>query len=195
MGPERADRRELRPDRSETGIAGRLCHRRGRGAVGQHSVELAARRDVELREDLAQVVGDRVRADVQARADLWVREAVAREPCDLNLLSGAVFPGLDAAPAGALAGRRQLALGAPGERLGAHAREHLERGAQLPAGVEAAALTSQPFPVEEVSPGELEPDTGTGEMRDRLAIQTVGELALAEQRTHARLDSERPLGA
>ena len=39
----------------------------------------------------------------------------------------------------ARAGRRQLALSAGGERLGAHAGEHLMRGAQLFTRVEAAA--------------------------------------------------------
>src|SRR4051812_17356314 len=140
-----------------------------------------------------------MRTDEQPGADLRIRKAVTCEPRDLSLLGGelvvAFDAGLDAALADMLTRRQELALGAPGERLGAHACEHLERGAQLLAGVDAAALTSQPFPVEEVSPGELEPDKGAGEMRDRLAVQTVGDIALAEQRTHARFDSERPLRA
>ena len=60
-------------------------------------------------------------------------------------------------------------------------------------GVEAAAFASQPLPVEEVGPGELEPHTGTGEVRDRLAVQALGGLALAQQRAHTRFDSDRPI--
>src|SRR3954452_15237887 len=140
-----------------------------------------------------------MRTDEQTGPDLRIRKALTCEPRDLSLLGGELVApldaGLDAALADMLAGRREFALGAPGERLGAHSCAHLKRGAQLLAGVDAAALTSQPFPIEEVSPGELEPDTGTGEMRDRLAVQTLGALALAEQRTHARFDYERPPGA
>jgi hypothetical protein len=50
-------------------------------------VELAARADRQLGEDLVQVVLDGPRADEQSGADLWVREPVAGEPRDLTLLS------------------------------------------------------------------------------------------------------------
>ena len=73
--------------------------------------------------------------------------------------------------------------------------ERLERGAQLLSGVEAAAFAAQPLPVQKVRPGELESHTGTGEVRDRLAVQALGDLALAQQRAHARFDSARPPGA
>src|SRR3954462_1333145 len=43
------------------------------GALRQPPVELATRRDVELREHLAQVVGDGVRTDEQTGADLRIR--------------------------------------------------------------------------------------------------------------------------
>ena len=74
-------------------------------------------------------------------------------------------------------------------------REHLKRGAELFSGVEAAALASQPFPVEQVRAGEVEPDTVTGEVHDRVAVQALGGLALAQQRAHTGFDSEQPLRA
>ncbi len=56
--------------------------------------------------------------------------------------SWAVSPSLrlDGALAGGLAGGQQLARGALGERLGAHGREHVVRGAQLLARVQPPAL-------------------------------------------------------
>src|SRR6202035_5725586 len=94
--------------------------------------------------------------------------------------------------AGTLACRQQLAFGAARERLGAHAGERLKRGAQLLSGVEAATFAAQPLPVKQVSPGELESRSGTGEVLDRLAVHPLCDLALAEQRAHTRFDSTRP---
>jgi hypothetical protein len=54
--------------------------------VVQRRPKLSARRDAELREHLAKVPLNGARADEQLRADLGVREAVAREPRDLLLL-------------------------------------------------------------------------------------------------------------
>src|SRR4051794_19663283 len=96
-------------------------------SAGQRRAELGARGDVELREHLAQVVGDGVLADEQPLADRGVREAVAGQPRDLGLLGGELVTGLDAAPPDALARSQQFALRTRPERLGAHAREHLER--------------------------------------------------------------------
>src|SRR3954462_1907530 len=96
-------------------------------SAGQRRAELGARGDVELGEHLAQVVGDGVLADEQPLADRGVRQAVTGEPRDLGLLRGELPTGLDAAPADAFARGQQLALGAPRERVDAHAGEHLER--------------------------------------------------------------------
>src|SRR6185312_13495992 len=54
--------------------------------AGQDAVELAARGDAELGEDLAQVVLDRVCADEQTGADLRIRQPLAGQPGDLRLL-------------------------------------------------------------------------------------------------------------
>src|SRR4051794_17603312 len=129
---------------------------------------MVARGDVELGVDLAQVVGDGVLADDQARADLAVREAVAREPRDLDLLGGQLLAGLQPALADALAGGQQLTLGAGGERRGAHARELLDRRAQLLASVEAAPLAPQPLAIEQARPRELQTHAGAPQPLDRL---------------------------
>ena len=59
----------------------------------------------------------------------------------------------------------------------------------------AAALAAQPFAVEQVRAGELHADAGAAEPVDRLAVEALGGLALAEQRPRAGLDPERPVGA
>jgi hypothetical protein len=71
----------------------------------QHPVELAARRDVELGEDLVEVISDGPGAYKQPGANLGVGEAVAGEPRDLGLLSREIPSGLDDAFADPLAGR------------------------------------------------------------------------------------------
>src|SRR4051812_42376539 len=74
-----------------------LDGQRGVRLLGKRQGELGARADVELVEDLVKVVLDRARTDEQACADLGVREAVTGESCNLGLLSGEVFFGLDSA--------------------------------------------------------------------------------------------------
>ncbi len=75
---------------------------------------------------------------------------------DLGLLGRELVARLHGAFAGMLAGCQQLAFGAARERIGAHARERLERDPQLRSGVEAATFASQPLAVQKVGPGELE---------------------------------------
>src|SRR5947208_11443677 len=99
-------RRASAPDRVRPARLGRPD---GGRVAGQDAVELAARADVELGEDLAQVVLDRARTDEQPGADLGVRESVAGEPGDLGLLGGQLVPGLDGALADSLAGGQELA--------------------------------------------------------------------------------------
>src|SRR6516225_1208456 len=100
------------------GLAVRLGAGAGEPAVlGQRCLELPARGYLELREHVAQVPLDCACADEQLGADLWVRQAITREPGDLLLLRrelvarpGAAFPHL-------LAGCHQLTAGAFGKRL------------------------------------------------------------------------------
>ena len=76
----------------------------------------------------------------------------------------------------------------------AHRRQHLVGGAQLLARVDAPVLAAQPLAVEQMGAGELHADAGTAEAFDRLAVETVGDVALAEQGADAGLDPQRPLG-
>ncbi len=105
-------------------------------------MQLDARVDAELGEDLVQVVFDGARADEQPCADLWVGQAVAGKPGDLGLLGCELAAGFGGAFAGSLPGGQQLASGALGESLGAHRDEHLVGGAQLFAGLGAPVLAS-----------------------------------------------------
>ena len=50
---------------------------------------------------------------------------------------------------------------------------------QLLAGVDAAALAAQPLAVEQMGARELHADAGPAEPVDRLAVETLGDLALS----------------
>ena len=67
--------------------------------------------------------------------------------------------------------------------------------AQLLARVDPAALAAQPLAVEQVGAGELEAHAGAAKPLDRLAVEALGGLAVAEQRARAGLDAQRPVGA
>ncbi|HTD09980.1 MAG TPA: hypothetical protein VK680_13925 [Solirubrobacteraceae bacterium] len=59
--------------------------------------------------------------------------------------------------------------------------------------VQAAPFAPKPFPVKEVRPGELESHTRAGEVSERVAVQGLGDLPLAQQCADARFDSKCPL--
>src|SRR2546428_2387787 len=98
----------------------RGCRFGGACLPGKHAVELAARVDAGLGEDLVEVVLDRPRANEQSSADLRVGVPIAREQCNLSLLCGQIFGRLDSPLACVLAGRGQLSGGALGKSLGSH---------------------------------------------------------------------------
>jgi hypothetical protein len=83
-------------------------------------------------ESVAQVVLGGARADEHACADVAVREPVAGQPCDVELLL--------------IAGRAQLARSAFGEGVHAAARQHLVRGPELLAGIDAAVPAAHHLP-------------------------------------------------
>ena len=93
-----------------------------------------------------------------------------------------------------LAGGQELAPGALGERLDAHAGEHVVGRAQLLARVDAAALAAQPFAVEQMAAGELDAQAGPAEPRDRLTVEIVGDIAVAEQGADPGVDPQHPVG-
>ena len=130
----------------------------------------------------------------QLGADLRVGPSVHREPGDGRFLRGEAGARLDRVPADRLAGRRQLAPGAFGERLGADRGEHLVGGPQLLASVGAPVLAAQPLAVEQVRAGQFGPERSTAEPVDRLAVEALGGPALAQQRARARLDPQPELG-
>jgi hypothetical protein len=63
-------------------------------------------------------------------------------------------------------------------------------GSQLLARLGPAALPSQPLPVQQVGAGQVGAQPGPGQALDRLAVQALGGLALAQQRPAARLDTQ-----
>src|SRR4051794_946389 len=149
--------------------------------AGRHAAELVARGDVELQEDLAQVVLHRTGADEQLRADLRVRETISGEPSDLRLLGCEDVEGVHSPSERSLPGSQELATGALGERPGPEATEQLVCGAQLITRIHPATLSPEPFAVEQMRAGELDADPGALEPLDRLAVQSVRDLALAHQ--------------
>ena len=74
-----------------------------------------------------------------------------------------------------------VAKGAVGERFRPHRGEHLVGRPKLLARVDAASLATEPFTIKQVRAGELHADAGTAEALDRLAVEALGGIALAEQ--------------
>jgi hypothetical protein len=158
-------------------------------------VDLVTGADGELGEDLVQVVFDGARAHEQLGGDVGVGQAVAGQPGDLGLPGGEPAGGVGGALADPLAGGQQLPRGSFGEPVGAHRGEHLVRGAQLPARVDAPVLPAEPLTVQEAGAGQRHTDAGAGEPVECLAVPAVGRLALADQRPRAGLGTQRPVRA
>ena len=138
---------------------------------------------------------DRPGADEQLDADLRVGVPVTGEPGDLRLLGGEVAGRLGGVLAQGFPGGQQLAPGPLGEPLDTGRGQHLVGGPELIARVHAAALAPQPLAVEQMRAGQFHADTGPAEPLDRLAVQPLGGLVIAQQRPRAGLDAERPVGA
>src|SRR5215472_5295083 len=77
---------------------------------------------------------------------------------------------------------------------GPYGLEHLPGGAQLLACVRAAVVPAQPLAVEQLPAGQFGTDAGAAEAVDRLTVEPLGGLALAEQGGQAGLDPQRPVG-
>jgi hypothetical protein len=95
----------------------------------------------------------RSRTDEQLGADLGVGEAVTGQMGDLGLLGGEDLAGVQGVLADGLAGGRELAPGALGERLGTDAAERVVGVAKLLPRVHAPVLPTQPFAVHQPGPG------------------------------------------
>ncbi len=162
-------------------------------AAGKSALELLTRADLELVEDLAQVVLDRMGADEQLCADLRVGVAVAGEIGDLCFPGSEVRRRVDGPLARPLPGRTQLASGARGECFRAHCREHLPCPAQLFAGVDSPTLPSEPFAVEEVSARNVRGRAAAAESIDCLPMQLLGNRVVTHERTRPRLHPKSPV--
>ena len=68
-------------------------------------------------------------------------------------------------------------------------------GEELLACLGTAVFAPQPFAVDQARAGQFRADPGTAEPLDRLAVQAIGSLALAQQRPRARSGPERPVAA
>src|SRR5260370_18371415 len=89
--------------------------------------------------------------------------------------------------AGVLAGRIELDPRTLGEPPHAEIREHLAGAAQLPARIEPTALSAQPFAIQELGAGECHMQATMAESADRLAVEGLGRITVAQQRARARL--------
>src|SRR5262249_677114 len=156
--------------------------------VRQRDLQLPARADAQLGENLAQVPFDGARGQEQLRADLRVSAAVSGQPGDLLLLRRELLAGLSGASAHLLARGDQFPAGALGERLHADRGEHVVGRAQLLARVEPPALPAQPFTVEEMRAGQVRAQLGSAQPVDRVAVQGLGGGAVAQQRPAAGLN-------
>ena len=164
------------------------------GPLGERFQQLLARADPELGEHLAQVPLDGARAEEQLRADLGVRQAVARQPGDVLLLG----------VSSSRVSSRRLRTFSPVASSSWRARsanasapiggERLVRGPQLFARVDAPPSRRSHSPYSSRAPGEFGAQPASAEAVDRLAVQALGSLAVAQQRAPARLAGDRPLG-
>lgn len=155
--------------------------------------QLFSRGDVKFGEHLAEVPFDGAGADEHLGADLGVREIVAGQPGDLRLLCGELPECLGCPSANCLASGEQFAAGTLGKSFCPDAAERVMGKVKLLAGFQAPVRATQPFAVQELSTGEVDGDPGPGEALDRLSVERVGGFAIAQGRTGAGLDSERPL--
>jgi hypothetical protein len=161
----------------------RLDRRLGDRLPSERPLELVARADFELAEHLVEVIFDAARADEQPGADLRVGEPLAGEPRDLRVLRRETFLASDGPSGDSLTRGRQLALGAAGGSLDPHRREHGACRPKLVAALRPAALGVQPLPADEMRAGELDADACAPQAFDRVSVEALGDLSVAEQRS------------
>src|SRR3954462_7672641 len=134
------------------------------------------------------------RAQEQPRRDLRIRQTLTGQRRDLPLLRGQVVARLDRTLAHLLASRLKLSACASGESLHPDRCELVVGGMELHTRVDPAVLSAHPLAVEQMSPGELGTKTGPCQSLDRLTMQALGTLTLAQECPAARLDSPAPVG-
>src|SRR5690349_3369694 len=173
--------------------AGSLGGQRRPFEVGQRPAELSAGADAELAEDLVQVVLDSAGAQEQPGADLRIGVSLTGELGDLRFLDSELTGRLSRTLAYVLARGEQFPLGASGEPVHPQRGQHLVSGPQLVPRVHPAVLAAQPLAIDQVSAGQLHPETGAAEPVDGLPVGALSRLALAQQGPRARQGSQRPV--
>src|SRR3954451_19800717 len=118
--------------------------------------ELVARRDRQLREDLAQVVIDGALAEEQLPSDFPVGGTACDEACDLDLLRRQLVDRARIPLARRLAAGAQLAVRALGPWCRTDALELVQGGSQMLASLYAPARTAQVLAVEQLGAGSVE---------------------------------------
>ena len=118
----------------------------------------------------------------QLGADLRIAEPVTSEPGDLQFLRGELIARLDLALADGLTRGQQLATAALGERLHPHRGEAFVGSPELLARVPAAALPAEPLAVQKMGADQGGTRAGAAEPLDRLAVEALRGLTVAEQR-------------
>ena len=68
-------------------------------------------------------------------------------------------------------------------------------GPELFPGVGAAVLAAQPFAVQQAGASQFGTEPGPAEPLDRLPVQALRGLALADESAAARLDAKSPVGS
>src|SRR6266511_2564152 len=157
-----------KPVRPGTGVLGpRRPNDRVRLVVGGRTdglevktCELRARADAELPEDVAEVGGDRARAEEELRGDLAVAEPLRDEVCDLQLLLGQLAAGVGDATTRRLAARAQLDACPFRPQLGPECLESVESRPKM-----LACLARSSCSAEKLAEGELGARTVEGARR------------------------------
>src|SRR3954451_7262434 len=138
---------------------------------------------------------DGARAEEEPGPDVRTRQALAGQTRKLPLLSGENVARRDGPLAHFLPRRKQLPSGPLAESLRPDRRELVVGGTEFDTRVDPAVLAAQPLPVEQMSSGEVRTPPGPCQSLDRLLMQALGPLTLAQECPAARLDPPAPVGA
>src|SRR3954454_9541532 len=128
------------------------------------------------------------RAEEEPGADVRTRKALPGQTRDLPLLGGENVARRDGPLAHFLPRRKQLTPGPLAESLHPDRRELVVGGTEFDTCVDPAVLAAQPFPVQQMSAGEVRTPPGPSQSLDRLVMQALGRLILAQECPAARLD-------
>jgi hypothetical protein len=159
----------------------------------EHGPQFPAGANAELGKHVSEVPLDRARAEEELRTDLRVCQPFRCEPRDLRLLCGQIAASVISALPGCLPGCGEFPSRAIGETGHSYLTEQFVRCPKLPPRIKPAALSSQPFAEDEMSPREIGASAGLTETLGCLAIPALGDgWILLEERGRASLEPEGP---